>query len=442
MYPYLEKKIVLVEGPRAFGIYDLNQGKFYRINKKAGLLLQNVRGTEHINSFSDEDQSFLEIASQKGLIKLQNNKNLQRQTQLDEVVRSNRPLRFAWIEITSKCNQKCLHCFLGGDLNTYQHQPKEKIFSHIATLVQSGVSQIVISGGEPTLHPDVEEILRYASQFPVNVTLLTNGASPKSISIAKVLSDLSISVKIPILGWRESHDIITALPGSFTKVIKTIHHYIREGVSIELGTTVNSLNMNDIHKIRKYANRVKIPLEVSPIFPVGSAADNSSLLLAHPQKLFTQICHEDKSFITNNLRPVPLPKRPIQPKQPTDYQSVDLCNYLTDRHECGQKIIAILSSGEVTSCLLLRERTFSMGNISEHSLSDLLTPGFHTRKDFDESMKLSNVVNCELCEARFACKAGGCLATSKALAGTIFAKNPLYENCYYIDETISNGETL
>lgn len=441
MFPYLKRNVVVVEGPGAFGVYDLNEGRFYRINKKAGYILQDLKGTVHINEFSDDDRSFLDVAHQKNLVNFQEESKVRTKTELKEAVKSHRPIRFAWVEITSMCNQKCLHCFLGNELNRYHHQPKEKIFAHIDTLIEQGVNQVVISGGEPTIHPHIEEILTYASQYPITVTLLTNGTSPKSLKLAKLLSGLSVNVKMPILGWGKSHEEMTGLPGSFKKVIKTIHHYVREGVAIELGTTVTSLNIDDIPKIRKYANRVRLPLEVSPIFATGYAKDNKSTLLAHPQKVFTQVCREDKSFVRKDLRPTPPPKRYIKPKSPTDYQSVDLTNYLTDRHECGQKILAILSSGEVTPCLLLREEAFSMGNTNQYPLSDILTPGFQSREKFDETMKLSNVADCKNCEARFACKAGGCPATSHAMAGTIFVKNPMYKNCYYKDTKAAELQT-
>lgn len=434
MHPYLKNNVVLVEGPKAFGVYDLNEGRFHRINKVAGSILEGLQGTKALNTYSDNEINFLLTAKEKKLIEFQDEERYREQTKLQDVTRSFRPIRFAWIEVTSMCNQKCLHCFLGNDLNRYTHQAKEKIFEHIDTLVEAGVSQIVISGGEPLLHPNIEEVLLYAARSPISVTLLTNGTSPKALSIATLLADLSINVKIPLLGWKESHDQMTALRGSFRKAIKTIHHYIRSGVAIELGTTVTSLNINDIAKIRKYANRVRLALEVSPIFATGCAKDNKEILLAHSQKTFTQVCREDKKKAVVNLREFPAPKRFIQPKQPTDYQSVDLRNFLTDCHECGQKITAITSSGEVTPCLLLRGPAFSMGNVNEHPLADLLTPKFPSRKEFDDKLKLSNVIDCDKCEARFVCKAGGCPATSQALKGTIHVKNPLYSKCFYLDE--------
>ena len=46
MYPYLKKRIVIVDGPSADGIYNLNAGTFQRINKSASELLRSLDGNQ------------------------------------------------------------------------------------------------------------------------------------------------------------------------------------------------------------------------------------------------------------------------------------------------------------------------------------------------------------------------------------------------------------
>src|SRR5262249_13794924 len=83
----------------------------------------------------------------------------------------------ALIEITSNCNLKCPMCFAesgpGGkhiDFATYQRM----VDRYVAL---EGVADVVqLSGGEPTLHPDLVRMVRYAYEQPIQAVMInTNG---------------------------------------------------------------------------------------------------------------------------------------------------------------------------------------------------------------------------------------------------------------------------
>src|ERR1700731_2321541 len=263
MYPYLKPKVVIVEGPNAYGAYDLNAGAFRRINKSAGDLLVSLDGVRHLGTFDPYEREFLKECSETGYISWQDLPHIRNRTPLESVIKKIRPVRFAWIEITSKCNQLCKHCFLGDDLNAFPHYPKDEIFGMLATLYEAGARQIILSGGEPTAHPDFREILEYAGQgFPFKLSLLTNGSHQRLMSVLDLLLKYDVTVKIPLLGWEASHDVMAGVRNGFARTCQAIEKLVTEGVAVELGTTGTGLNYQDIPKIREYAERIGIPLEV------------------------------------------------------------------------------------------------------------------------------------------------------------------------------------
>lgn len=83
----------------------------------------------------------------------------------------------ALIEVTSSCNLKCPLCFAesgpGGkhiDFDTYT--------SMVDRLIEmEGIADVLqISGGEPTLHPDIVNMVRYACEQPIQAVMInTNG---------------------------------------------------------------------------------------------------------------------------------------------------------------------------------------------------------------------------------------------------------------------------
>lgn len=432
-FPFLKNKIVLVKGYEAYGVYDLNQGKFHRINFAAGDLLLSLDGTQSQESFDEDDQKFIAEALNNGLISTQEHAQKHEPTRLEQVIRHVRPVRFAWIEITSKCNQLCAHCFLGDELNRFPHIQKEKIFDYFETLSIAGARQVILSGGEPTVHPNFLEILDKAATYQFSLSVLSNASRRDYTKFIAKFVEYGVTVKIPILGWSESHDKMAGQRGAFERTIQNIRLLNDADVRLELGTTVTGINHKDIARIREFANELQLPLEVSPVYNVGFAKKNAQTILSVAQKEIVAVCQEDKKKPRVPLRQYPPLTRPQYERDATDYDAVNLRDYLTEHHECGQKILAILSSSEVTPCLMLRDRKFSMGSTNQHSLAEILERKADRSAVFDELMSLKKIPGCSGCEARFVCKAGGCPASAFAATGSVQMKNPMFKRCYYLE---------
>ncbi len=86
------------------------------------------------------------------------------------------------VELTSSCNLSCPMCYASSGPGG-EHVALESVRSTIDRLVEvEGRAEVIqLSGGEPTIHPDFAEILRYAVASPIDVVMVnTNG-----ITIAK-----------------------------------------------------------------------------------------------------------------------------------------------------------------------------------------------------------------------------------------------------------------
>lgn len=434
MYPYLKNSVVLVDGPGATGVYELMSGAFLRVSKDAGEVLRRLDGTTPTSALSLEEWQFVQEAMDEGIVAMGDDCQRRPQLALEDVVKRRRPLRFAWVELTSKCNQLCLHCFVGDELNRFPHVPKERLFHYADALSQQGARQVVLTGGEPTLHPDFEEVVEYFARYRFRLALLTNASRPGFLKQVECLLRNDVTIKIALLGWEATHDRMAGVPGCFAKTIHAIRYLKDLGATVQLGTTVTAVNHRDIPKIRAFADEMNLPLEVSPIYGVGWAKKNASTVLSLPMADVLQVCAEDASP-TPKAANGPLVqlrrKRDTYEVDPVDYEAVDLRGFLTSQHECGQKIVAVLASGAVTPCLMLREDQHALGYTTNNTLEEILNGDTGERAAFDELMALDKVSGCRECEARFVCKAGGCSASAYALTGSVQNKNPLYDGCYY-----------
>lgn len=75
------------------------------------------------------------------------------------------------IEVVNHCNLNCIYCYLNKDKITWETKTIKRIIDDARLL---GTIDLILSGGEPLLHPDIAEIIRYARYKKMNVTLFSN----------------------------------------------------------------------------------------------------------------------------------------------------------------------------------------------------------------------------------------------------------------------------
>jgi len=85
------------------------------------------------------------------------------------------PLRMIWIELTFECQLACVHCYAGSGPGrghgTMTAAAWEDVIRQAAAL---GTRQVVVIGGEPTLHPDLARLVRTALALGLAVEVYSN----------------------------------------------------------------------------------------------------------------------------------------------------------------------------------------------------------------------------------------------------------------------------
>ena len=127
----------------------------------------------------------------------------------------------AHMDITWRCNERCVHCYLDhdgkGEMTT------DEIKDVLSQLADAGTFFLSISGGEPLMRRDCFEILEYARTLRFNVKLKTNAVMIGPKEAARIRKLGIEQVQISLYSHRpEVHDAITKLPGSLRRTIKGI----------------------------------------------------------------------------------------------------------------------------------------------------------------------------------------------------------------------------
>ena len=167
---FLSEEKVLVKGAKHSVVLDLESGKIYRTNSAAENILElGERGVCIGDVLLKLDSkirradaaSFIEDSSSQGLLTLSRATKSQQTKQLAPV------LDFLWIEVTSRCNLKCVHCYADAKAESNEDRrpldlSAEEIKKVIHEAAALGCKKIQFTGGESTLRPDLEDLMDYA----------------------------------------------------------------------------------------------------------------------------------------------------------------------------------------------------------------------------------------------------------------------------------------
>ena len=185
--------------------------------------------------------------------------------------------RHCWLEITTQCPHRCRHCFLGTRLN-HGYAPLSVIHLALEQLPTWEVDEVVISGGEPTMHRDFLDILDESRYVARRVRVLTNGWTQRP-EVIRALARPDVSVEIPLFGMAADHDWMTRTPGSFHRIRMSLDRYRAAGVNLTLTTTLTRRTRAALPALQELAEQLQIPLAPSALSHQGTAREHWDTLV-------------------------------------------------------------------------------------------------------------------------------------------------------------------
>ena len=194
-------------------------------------------------------------------------------------------MRSSYLAVGYDCNHKCLCC----PLTTYDRLHKKieltDIIKRINRIPMSEENHIILSGGEPMLHPDFFEILNYLSKNNFYITILSNSSKCKDPAFTKLLAgyhQLDVVTAIHSSNTK-IHDEMTGISGSLLETLEGIDNLVEEGVSVTIKHIFNKKTLPTIIETFDYLEK-HFPPQVGFQFCTmdysGRAGKNRNVLFA------------------------------------------------------------------------------------------------------------------------------------------------------------------
>ncbi len=161
------------------------------------------------------------------------------------------PPEYVALILTSHCNLRCRMCAQYGEAGVSHEMVKSTLSTLLIKKLVDELApfqtKFTLTGGEPLLHPECAEIIRYIKEAGSECSLITNGLGLSKH--AGLLCESGIDyINISIDGIGEVHDDIRGVPGTWTRVIQGLDSLI--AVRNQSGTRVPRITI--YYTITKY----------------------------------------------------------------------------------------------------------------------------------------------------------------------------------------------
>lgn len=155
--------------------------------------------------------------------------------------------------VTYRCNARCQMC------NIWQHQSKkdEEFSSELVRKLPDGLKFLNITGGEPFLRDDLEQIVKIALTKTRRLVVSTNGYFTSEIIRLTEIYGNRIGVRISIEGLPQTNDELRGMKGGFDRGLRTLIALYDMGIKdIGFGITVSDKNAKDMIALYHLANSI------------------------------------------------------------------------------------------------------------------------------------------------------------------------------------------
>ncbi len=157
------------------------------------------------------------------------------------------------MELTSRCNETCRHCYLPPS-RIKQDMETSMVLDLLDQLAAMGTLSVTLSGGECLLHPDFISILERARNNDFLITVLSN-LTRLTDDHAAILKACNVSLVQASLYSTEpaEHDAITRVAGSHAKTVSAIEKLRLLDVPVQISCPVMRTNAHSYKKVLAWA---------------------------------------------------------------------------------------------------------------------------------------------------------------------------------------------
>lgn len=292
---FLDRRAILkwLETP---SVYHIKKDELYELDNESFEFLKLCSSEKGCDS---EESEFIDYCLDEGILTPERSSMKQ-----PVLAKSPNPsLRYLELQITDRCNLRCRHCYIdkktnttpltspltkggsrgvippfqggteGGELSVDQIKQILTEFEEMQGL------RLMITGGEPLLHCNFDEINKALPDFFIRKALFTNGL----LLNKNLLRELNVDeIQISIDGLEKGHDALRG-NGTFKKAVRSLRLAKEQGFEVSVATMVHAKNLDDFEEMEKLFSELGIKDWTVDVPCITGRLENSSEFQVSPE---------------------------------------------------------------------------------------------------------------------------------------------------------------
>ena len=173
------------------------------------------------------------------------------QHQVKHAIKGNKRYPFVlMLEPLYTCNLACLGCAI--ERHTGKLKDRLSLEKCIEAVDVTGAPVVSICGGEPTIYPELPELVSEIIKRKRQIILCTNGLLLDENLYGKIAPNKRLTINVHLDGMRETHDYVCAREGVFDKAIAMIEEGVKLGHHMMANTTIfKETSMDEVEELCK-----------------------------------------------------------------------------------------------------------------------------------------------------------------------------------------------
>ena len=353
-------------------------------------------------------------------------------------MRSKRPLFILPWRCTQACTSSCLHCGFASNSPAPDALGTEETKRIVDEIHDFGTTYFGISGGEPLQRKDLPEIIGYAKNTGMKVSVITNGCFFDDKTFDNLVRH-EVRVSISVDGTEEINDAIRG-KGTYTKAVSAMEKTSKAGLLdclvatlTNVDATRNNVTFEDMEHVIKLAEEYGARwVVIHGFIPFNRTKEHLARAPSPEQyeKIWNQVYDLRLKYKGKPEVNVYCPFFARVAKQRGLPNFDDwFNNFFLGKCSIAGKYMSVIENGDVIPCSF--NDRIRLGNVQNKTLNQV----WDQLQTSELSLKLRDRNNlkgkCGVCEYREIC--GGCRTRAEIYSGDLFASDPA---CAYIPKSL------
>ncbi|MFQ5535265.1 MAG: radical SAM protein [Sphingomonadales bacterium] len=327
------------------------------------------------------------------------------------------------INLTRRCNLGCAHCYLDaatlrdGNANELSTAEIRALLDDISG--HSPDALVVLTGGEPLVRKDVEDIAAHGHGLGLAIVVGTNGMllTDRRVRSLKAAGVMGAGISVDSLdpGY---HDRFRGSAGAWQKTMDGIDACRRHGLAFQLHFTITNSNADELGAMIEFARSsgAKV-MNVFFLICTGRGRSFEDISPARYEQALGEVIEAQQLHPDLIIRPRCAPHfKRVAFQRASDSMMNRISGRDGDGCIAGLHYCRITPEGAVTACPYIDDE---VGNIKTSPFVDI----WETAPDLKALRAPKLKGNCGKCEFRLIC--GGCRARPVAQGGSLMDGDPI-----------------